>query len=98
MPQAEPPTPPCKLAQEQASFVRESAQRIFGSDVVLRNYGTDPKALRIHVEADACDLAVTDFIGVLITRLDHIPSVSVTKRGARARGDAKVAYRQGDVL
>jgi hypothetical protein len=101
MPPANPPTPPCKpceLTQEQASFIRETAQRIFGSEVVVRNYGTDANALRIHVETDAHSLVVADFIGALVTRIDHIPSVSVTKRGEKPRGDAKFAYRQGDVL
>jgi hypothetical protein len=101
MPPANPPIPPrkpCELTPEQASFIRETAQRIFGSEVVVRNYGTDPKALRIHVETDAHSLVVADFIGALVTRIDHIPSVSVTERGAKPRGDAKIAYRQGDVL
>ena len=101
MPPAELPTPPrkpCELTREQASFIREAAQRIFGGEVVVRNYGTDSKALRIHVETDAHNLMVADFIGVLVTRIDHIPYVSVTKRGEKPRGDAKIAYRQGDIL
>lgn len=101
MPPAKPPTTPrkpCELTPEQASFIRETAQRIFGSEVVVRNYGTDPKDLRIHVETEAHSLAIADFTGALVTRIDHIPIVLVTERGAKPRGDAKIAYRQGDVL
>ncbi|KPH60303.1 hypothetical protein [Novosphingobium sp. ST904] len=93
-----PPRKPCELTPELASFIRETAQRIFGSEVVVRNYGIDPKALRIHVETDAHNLVVADFIGALVTRINHIPSVSVTESGAKPQGDAKIAYRQGDVL
>lgn len=101
MPPAKPPMPPqmpCELAREQASFIREAAQRIFGEDAVVRNYGTDPNTLAIHVETSGVQRDVSDFIGILITRLDHIPAVSITERGTKAQGNAKVAYRQGKVL
>ncbi|GLK42536.1 hypothetical protein GCM10017612_04530 [Novosphingobium resinovorum] len=64
----------------------------------MRNYGTDPDALAIHVETSGVQGDVSDFIGILITRLDHIPAVSITKRGTKVQGNAKVAYRQGKVL
>ncbi|QSR18994.1 hypothetical protein CA833_0050 [Novosphingobium sp. KA1] len=101
MPPANPPTPsqkPCKLTPEQASFIREAAQRIFGADVVVRNFGTDPDALRIHVETSHEGGVVADFLGALVTHIDHMPTVSRTERGAKARGEAKIAYRQGEVL
>jgi hypothetical protein len=93
-----PPQMPCELTQEQASFIREAARRIFGEDAVVRNYGTDPNALAIHVETSGVQRAVSGFIGILMTRLDHIPAVSITERGTKAQGNAKVAYRQGKLL
>jgi len=101
MPPARPPIAPqtpCDLLPEQSIFIREAAHRVFGDDVVVRNYGTDADALRIHVETSRSDCVTADFIGILLTRLDHVPSVSVTQRGAKIHGDAKVAYRQGKVL
>lgn len=101
MPPAKPPTPPqkpCHLAPELSQFIRDTACQIFGDDVVVRNFGTDPNSLRIHVETTDSDRLVADFLGVLLTRIDHIPSVSLTERGTKARGNAKIAYRQGEIL
>jgi hypothetical protein len=89
---------PCELGPELASFIRDAGYRFFGDDSVVRNYGTDPNALRIHVETSSGERNAADFLGVLLTRIDHIPSVSITERGTKARGDAKIAYRQGQVL
>jgi len=102
MPPAKPQTPPqepCELSSEQASFIRDTACRIFGDDAVVRNFGTDPDALRIHIETGGDDrTVVADFLGALLTRIDHIPAISTTRRGTKAQGEAKIAYRQGRVL
>lgn len=93
-----PPDTPCDLTAEQASFIRDAALRFFVDDAVVRNFGTDPHALRLHVETDRDTKSIADFLGVLLTRLDPIPTVSLTVRGSKVRGDAKIAYRQGRVL
>jgi hypothetical protein len=102
MPTAKPPVPaqqPCELSLELAALIRQTAHRIFGDEVVVRNYGTDPKALRLHVEcATDPGMAVYDFVGSLMTLVDHIPHVEKTTAGAKPKGDAKIAYRQGIVL
>lgn len=102
MPTANPPTPaqqPCELSPELADFIRQTANRIFGDKVTIRNYGTDPKALRLHIEcAGDPGMAAYDFVGVLMTMVDHVPHVESTTRGTKPKGDAKIAYRQGTIL
>lgn len=102
MPAAKLPMParqPCELSRELTALIREAANRIFGDEVVVRNYGTDPQALRLHVECAADPgMAVYDFVGLLMTVIDHVPHVEKTTAGAKPKGDAKIAYRQGIVL
>jgi hypothetical protein len=87
------------LSPEFAAFIRRAAHQVFGDDVVVRNYGTDPSALRLHIETTSEDrLAAYDFVGVLMTRVDHTPHVEITRRGEKPRGSAKIAYRQGRVI
>lgn len=102
MPPARPPVAPqkpCVLSAELSDFIRCSAKRVFGEGASVRNYGTNADALRIHIEADGFHpLKSNELAGVLMTRLDHVPHIEVTQRGIRPRGDAKIAYRQGQVL
>jgi hypothetical protein len=93
-----PPQTPCDLTPEQAAFIRDNAYRFFGDDAVVRNFGTDPNALCIHVETTEDNRLLADFLGVLLTRIDHVPSVTLTQRGTKIRGNAKIAYRQGQIL
>ncbi len=73
--------------------------RFFEGDAVVRNFGPDPKRLELHVETDAdTDMRRYECLGVLLTRIDRQISLEVTKRGAKARGSAKLAYRQGVIL
>jgi hypothetical protein len=99
---ANPPLPekePCALPEGLSHFIRTTVQQFFGNDSIVRNYGTDPEALRLHVETTVDDrLVAYDCLGVLVTRLDHIPHLEVSVRGTKVRGDAKIAYRQGKVL
>ena len=102
MPQArpaQPPKVPCQLPGSLVAFIKNVAIETFGSDVVVRNYGTDIGAWRLHVEVGAdTGMGPAVFIGQLLTRIDHIPLVEVTVRGQRPKGDAKIAYRQGVIL
>lgn len=66
----------------------------------MRNFGPDPNRLQIHVETSRDDgLVKDDCIGVLMCKIvrDQI-SMTVTKRGRRVWGSAKVAYRQGVII
>lgn len=103
MPKAKPPTEPRAphpLADWEAAFIKEAVERFFGADAVVRNFGPDPKRLWLHVETNRPDGLVRDeCIGVLnckITR-DEI-AITVTKRGTRIWGSAKIAYRQGVIV
>ncbi len=97
---ASPPVSPAPLSLAEATYVRETVRRFYGQDAVVRNYGPDPKRLWLHVEAD-CEAGMEkhDCLGWLMCEIvrDAI-SLEVTKRGARIRGNAKLAYRQGEVL
>lgn len=102
MPAAKPPISaqkPCELQDELTSFIRDWARQFYGADAIVRNYGTDPKSLRIHVETSNRDsLTRYDLLGALLTRLEHTPHIEITLRGSKARGDAKIAYRQGQII
>jgi len=103
MPQAKPPVPPkpvAELSAAEAALVREAVDRIFGSDAVVRNYGTLASELRLHVEAqDVAEPRVSELLGLLYARFDRDRiGVGFSKRGARISGDTKIAYRQGTVL
>lgn len=103
MPAASPPIPariPAPLQDEERGFIKEVVERFYGSDAVVRNYGPDPNRLELHVETNAGpDMRKYDCLGVLLTRIDrHRVSLEVTMRGTKARGSAKLAYRQGVIL
>ena len=103
MPQAKPPVPPvppAPVTPAEQRFIKVTVKRFFGEDAVVRNYGPDPKRLRLHVETKKADgLKRYDCLGVLMTRIERDQiSLDVTKRGTRIFGSAKIAYRQGVVL
>jgi hypothetical protein len=103
MPAASPQIPaksPAALEDDERRFIKEVVERFYGSDAVVRNYGPDPDRLELHIETEAGpDMRKYDCLGVLLTRIDrHQVSLEVTKRGTKARGSAKLAYRQGIIL
>jgi hypothetical protein len=103
MPQAKPPippVPPAPVTPAEQRFIKATVRRFYGEGAIVRNFGPDPKRLCLHVETEKADgLKQYDCLGVLMTRIkrDQI-SLDVTNRGARAFGNAKIAYRQGVVL
>jgi len=102
MPIASPPTPPqspASLRNGEREFIKDAVQRFYGPDAIVRNYGPNAARLELHVETDAePDMRYYDLLGLLLTRIDRQISIDVTKRGARVRGNAKLAYRQGIIL
>ena len=103
MPQAHPPSepvPPAPLTQSEAEIIKRIVHRFYGDDAVIRNYGPDPRRLCVHVETEMHPgMERDDCLGLLMCEIarDQI-SLDVTKRGTRARGNAKLAYRQGEVI
>jgi len=80
-------------------FIKQTVQRFYGDDSVVRNFGSDPRRVGVHVETDmACGMEKYDCLGVLMTRIARGIDLTVTKRGTRIFGNAKLAYRQGVVL
>lgn len=103
MPVASPPMrprTPSPLSQSEVEFIKQTIQRYYGTDAVIRNFGPDPNRLEVHVETDAeNDMRKYDCLGVLLTRIDRAQiSLEVTSRGEKPRGSAKLAYRQGMIL
>ncbi len=88
------------MSQGEIEFIKETVQRFYGADAVIRNFGPDPDRLEIHVESDAeTDMRKYDCLGVLLTRINRAQiSLEVTSRGTKVRGSAKLAYRQGMIL
>ncbi|WP_206757247.1 hypothetical protein, partial [Sphingomonas sp. CFBP 8765] len=84
----------------EVEFIKQTIQRYYGTDAVIRNFGPDPNRLEVHVETDAeNDMRKYDCLGVLLTRIDRAQiSLEVTSRGEKPRGSAKLAYRQGMIL
>jgi hypothetical protein len=103
MPQARPATPPvlpAPVKPDEARFIRDTVKRFYGENAIVRSYGPDPKRLLLHVETDIePGMEQHDCLGVLMCEInrDQI-SLSATKRGRRIFGDAKLAYRQGEIL
>lgn len=103
MPKARPPLPsvrPAPVKLLEARFIRATVKRFYGANAVVRNFGSDPARLWLHVETDMKPgLDRCDCLGVLMCRIkrDEIHLVA-TQRGSRISGDAKKAYRQGEVL
>ena len=102
MPSAKPPLPPAtpaSLRRDEARFIKETVRRYYGDDVVVRNWGSDPTQIALHVETGRNPgMERYDCLGQLMTRIDRQISLDVTKRGRRVSGSAKLAYRQGIVL
>lgn len=102
MPVAAPPSPPrspAPLREGERAFIKEAVKRIYGTDAVVRNFGPNSDRIDLHIETAADkDMRVYDCIGLLLTRIDRRISIELTKRGAKVRGSAKVAYRQGEIL
>lgn len=93
------PVDPAPLTNEEATFIRDTMSRFFGPEIVLRNFGSDPTRIAIHVETDReVGMEKYDCMGVLMTRIDRPISVDVTRRGTRVYGNAKLAYRQGVIF
>ena len=93
-----PPETPALLKEDDVLFIRDTVKGFFGSAAIIRNYGTDANALRIHIETDQdLKLEKYDCLGVLMTKL-NVSHLEVTRKGRRVRGEAKIAYRQGVVL
>lgn len=103
MPQAQPPIEaklPASLTANEVDYIKQTVRRFYGDDVVVRNFGPDPKRLELHVETDAePGMERHTCLGLLMCEIarDQI-SLEVTKRGQRLRGNAKIAYRQGLVI
>ena len=103
MPQAKPPleaVPPAPLTPAEAAFIRQVVVRYYGDNAVIRNYGPDPRRLLLHVETDVDPgMEVHECLGVLMCDLarDYV-GLEVTKRGRRVWGNAKIAFRQGEVI
>src|SRR5262245_38624587 len=102
MPKAHPPLEPVApfpLTNEEATFIKETVHRFFGDDAVIRNFGPDRNSLLIHVEtSQSRPFDRDDCLGILFCRIDRGIDLTVTKRGSRVRGLAKIAYRQGTIL
>lgn len=91
---------PHPLEDGEVLFIKQTVQRFNGANVVARNFGPDSKILEICVEADF-DAGTTrdECLGGLRCRLvrDRI-DLTVTRRGSRIQGKARVAYRQGVII
>ncbi|MAM37132.1 MAG: hypothetical protein CL949_01195 [Erythrobacter sp.] len=103
MPVAKPPLPirtPAPIDAEEASFIKATARRFYGSDAFVRSYSPDPAKLYLHVETSIdSGMEKYDCMGVLYTRIEREQiAFDVTKRGTKVRGSAKIAYRQGQIL
>jgi hypothetical protein len=97
---AAPPQAPAPLSEHEERFILETVRRYYGSDAVVRNWGPDPKRLCLHVESDR-DIGLERYecAGLIACEIvrDHI-GLDATRRGERIRGNAKLAYRQGEIL
>ncbi|WP_165190667.1 hypothetical protein [Caulobacter soli] len=90
---ASPPVSPASPSLAEAAHIKETVRRFYGENAIVRNYGPDPKRLQLHVEADfEAGMERHDCLGWLMCEIvrDAI-SLEVTKRGARIRGNAKLA-------
>jgi hypothetical protein len=94
-----PPVPPAPLSGDEAAFIKATVKRFYGDEAVIRSFGPDPSRIDIHVETDCPNgMERYDCLGVLFTRIDRPIGLTVTKRGSRVFGSAKLAYRQGVIL
>jgi hypothetical protein len=94
------PEPPAPLTQQEADLIKRTVEHFYGSDAVVRNFGHDPKRLYLHVETNKTGgMEFYDCVGILMARItrDQI-SLTITTRGHRVFGYARIAYRQGVIL
>jgi len=102
MPASGPPDPPqavIPLTPDEVELVKAAVLRVYGPDAIIRNYGSDPARIALHVEADhERGMELYDMLGLLMTRIDRAIDIEVTRRGTRVHGKAKIAYRQGIML
>jgi len=102
MPVARPPrdpVPPAPVTDEEAEFIKETVLRFYGPAAIVRNYGSLPSRLDLHIEVDRREgMEKYDCIGVLWTRIDRPISIEVSRPNAQRRGNVKIAYRQGVIL
>lgn len=103
MPAARPPIPaepPAPIEPGEASFIKETVMTFYGPDAVVRNFGPDPRHLKLHVETSRePGMEQYDCAGLLMARLEREQiSFVVSQRGQKPRADAKFAYRQGLIL
>lgn len=93
------PIAPAPLTTAEADFIIDTVKRFYGQNAVLRNFGSDPTRIDIHVETDRdAGMDKYDCLGVLLTQIERPISLEVTRRGTRVRSAAKLAYRQGQIL
>ena len=102
MPEAQIPRtlPPFPLTDKETAFIKSAVERFYGEDAIVRNFGPDPNRVQIHVETnrEADDRNRYDCLGVLLCKIDRPIDLTVTKRGGRIGGFARVAYRQGVII
>lgn len=102
MPVAAPQSPPVSpepLSVDESAFIKATVQRFYGGESVIRSFGRDPSRLEIHIETECSNGSEHyDCLGVLFTKIDRPIGLTVTKRGSRVFGNAKLAYRQGVIL
>jgi hypothetical protein len=95
-----PPRAPAPLREGEREFIKETVERFYGRDAVVRNFGPNADRLELHVETNAdLDMKKYDCLGVLLTRIVRRQiDLEITKRGTKVHGSAKLAYRRGVIL
>ena len=103
MPKASSPLAPQQsheLTAAEVLVIKDTVLEFFGDKSLVRNFGHETKILKIHVETDRdIGMSFHGCLGVLNCKLakDRIDLV-VSIRGKKVRGEAKIAYRQGQIL
>ncbi len=94
------PVAPVPVTEEEATFIKATVQRFCGPQAIVRNYGSLPSRLDLHVEADQLPGPERyECLGILFTRINREQiTLAVTKRRSRGHGRPKLAYRQGVIL
>ena len=81
-------------------FIKQTVERFYGKDAVVRNFGPEPSSIEIHVETSVdAGMERHECLGILMAKIsrDQI-DLTVTKRGSRIFGKARIAYRQGIII
>jgi hypothetical protein len=75
VPQASPPpapVPPFPLKDWEVLFIKETVERFYGKDVVVRNFGPEPSSLEIHVETNTdAGMERHECLGILMAKRRH---------------------------